>query len=172
MKKVLVAIDFMDATDVLIDETLKLVGNEKAEIVLLHVCKPLDKMMVNAYIQRQDGKCCGNIVRYDAVRDDVAHELRYERRMICDLVKRIESENVTARAVLIHGKLFKAILHEVDHLGINMLVVGSHYHTTFHQLLFGSLRARLQKKLDIPIHVIPVDRKEQHKPIRGLRYTS
>lgn len=172
MKKVLVAIDFMDATDVLIDKAVQLIGEEDAELVLLHVCKPLDKMMVKAYIERQDGKCCGSIVRYDAVRDDVAHELRYERKMICDLVSRVEKDSVTARGVLIHGKLCNSIIHEVQHLDVDMVVMGSHYHSILHQLIFGSLRAKLEKKLSIPVHVIPVDRKEGYKQIRGLRYTS
>lgn len=172
MKKVLVAIDFMDATDVLIEQAVELVGKEEAELVLLHVCRPLDKMMVKAYVERQDGKCCGNIVRYDVVRDDVAHELRYERKMICDLVKRVENENITARGVLIHGKPCESIIHEVEHLGIDMVVMGSHYHSILHQLIFGSLRVKLEKKISIPVHVIPVDRKEEYRQIRGFRYTS
>jgi len=172
MKKVLIAIDFMDATDVLIDETLKQLGSGMAEVVFMHVCRPLDKMMMKAYVERQDGKCCGHVIRYDAVRDDVAHELRYERKMMCDLVKRVEDKGLKARGVLIHGKLLKTILHEVEHIGADMLVIGSHYHSALHQLLFGSLRTRLLKKLEIPVKVIPVGRKEHHSQIRGLRYTS
>ena len=170
MKKILVTVDFSDSTDAVVDNAAVFAYNKKdSEVVILHVCPPLEKLMGRTLASQRADSVGGpgtgylNFVRYDVARDEVAHELRYEHKLILDQVNRLKEKGINARGVLTHGKLPGALIREANELKADVVVVGSHCHGTLHKLFAGCIRDSLLKELNIPIYIVPVKNESHHR---------
>lgn len=168
----MVTIDFSDTTDEIIDQAVTFSKLSDAEVIILHVCPPLEKLMERALsAQNSDGLAKFRpsfltVPRYDIVRDEVAHELRHEHQLLLEQVNRLKEQNISTRGILTHGKLVPTIIREVNELEVDVIVIGSHCHGTVHKLFSGSVRDTLLKELEIPIFIVPVKHESHHKQFK------
>ena len=142
---ILVAIDFSDATDMILQEVKQLGRAMQAKIWLLHVAEPNPDFV-------------GYEVDPIMMREVVAQRFHKEHQDIQSLSLGLREAGFDTTALLVQGPTVETILHEVAKLKVNMLVVGSHGHGAVYHALMGSVSSGLIKKATCPILVVPVVR--------------
>lgn len=171
----MVTIDFSDTTDEMIDKAVSISKMSDAEVIIMHVCPPLKKLMDRVISNQNRGGLTKfkpnflTVPRYDIVRDEVAHELRHEHQLLLEQVNRLKEQNINTRGILTHGNLIPTIIREVTELEVDVLVIGSHCHGAVHKLFSGSVRDTLLREIDIPICIIPVKHESHHKQFKRWR---
>ncbi len=167
----MVSVDFSDSSDAVVDNAA-LFATADSEVVIIHVCPPLEKLMGRTLASQRAASIGGpgtgylNFIRYDVARDEVAHELRYEHKLILDQVDRLKMQGINARGILTHGKLPATLVREAKVLNADVVVVGSHCHNMLHKLFSGCIRDTLLKELNIPIYIVPVKHEAHHKQFK------
>jgi nucleotide-binding universal stress UspA family protein len=140
---ILVAVDFSEATQKVIDACRFVARSTNARTWLLHIAEPEP-----------------DFVGYDAgpevVRDQVAEEYRREHRAIQKLADQLRDEGLEATALLVQGPTVDTTLQEAERLKADLLVIGSHGYGAVYDLLVGSVSRGILKKSTIPVLVIPV----------------
>ena len=160
MKKILVAVDFSDVTQRIIDEAIKLAVPLNASVRLIHVAHPSEhsiKIQSEMTLPRLDGieDQYFNPVRYDAIRDQIATQLKKEHSLLLKLREQFVKNNIDTLALLIEGNVADEILNEVKIFDADMIILGSHGHGTLHKALVGSITNSVLKKAACPVLIIP-----------------
>lgn len=149
MKTVLVPIDFSAATDPVIAESIALARAANARLVALHVVQP------PVFVDSDLG--AGLSAEYTRLAEAAAdRELARLQRQ--QLAKGITIE--TRHRVGLPGQ---AILDEAEKLGANYIVLGSHGHSAFYDLIVGGTTSRVLKRADCPVVVVPPQAKKARK---------
>ena len=139
---VLVAVDFSEVTQGLIDSVQLVAGPTDSRIVLLYVAEP-DPAFVG----------------YDAgprdVRDQVAREYRREHEQIQGLAQTLRDRGFNAEGRCIPGSTVETILSEADRLDADLIVIGSHGHGAVYDVVVGSISDGVIRRGNRPVLVIP-----------------
>jgi nucleotide-binding universal stress UspA family protein len=90
-----------------------------------------------------------------SVRHDVARRHHEEHVRLQAIAERFRSAGLEASALLIQGPAVEAIVSEREKLDCAMVIIGSHPHGLFHQLLKGNVGDGLIKRLCCPVLVVP-----------------
>ncbi|HET8854635.1 MAG TPA: universal stress protein [Salinimicrobium sp.] len=77
--------------------------------------------------------------------------------MLQSLCDNFLDEDLEHEAVLIEGSTVEKVIEEAKTFHTDLLVVGTHKHGFFHNLLSESVSLELFKKVDIPLLTIPID---------------
>ena len=142
MKTLLVPIDFSPVTKAVVDEAAMLAQSCKGRIVLLYVVQP--PVLVAEY-----GGVIEDVVPLIEAADKAATQLLAQWR---DYLK--ESE-VSTRTVKVEGFPSKEIVGQAKESEADYVVMGSHGHTAFYDLLIGSTTSGVLKKASCPVIVVP-----------------
>lgn len=140
---ILVAIDFSDVVEHLLDEAVKLVQKSGATIYLLHTVEPEPDFV--GY--EQDPK---------AMRDELARQYHREHRMVQDYAEKLRSQGIETTAVLARGAICETILHEAEKISADLVMVASHGHGLLAEVIMGSVCQQLIRTAPIPVVVVPV----------------
>ena len=139
---VLVALDFSEITETVIETVGKLSSDRAPKLYLIHVAEP-------------DPDFVGWDAGPDAVRDQIAGEFRREHREIEQLAQRLRDAGHDATGLLVQGPTVKTILSEAEKLKADIIVVGSHGHGSTYELLVGGISSGVIRKSTIPVLVVP-----------------
>ena len=142
MKTILVPVDFSPVTKAVVDEASSLAQSCGGKIVLLYVVQP--PVLVAEY-----GGVIEDVVPLIEAADKAATQLLAQWR---DYLK---ESNVTVKTVKIEGFPAKEIIDQAKSAGADYLVMGSHGHTAFYDLLIGSTTSGVLKKAPCPVVVVP-----------------
>lgn len=142
MKKILVAVDFSDATGAVVEAAGSLAGAFGAELVMLHVAAPEPE-----FIGYDPGP--------QSVRDSVARELVAEHHGLQDWENKLKAKDLQVTALVVQGYPVEKILDEVERRGADLVVIGSHGHGALHNLLVGSVTEGVMRKASCPVLVVP-----------------
>ncbi len=142
MKTVLAPIDFSDISDRVIEEAITVARAIGARLVLLNIVPP------------------PAVVTSEYAETDVATEFctRAEREAatrLVELQKRLRDAGVTAHAIHQIGPPGQRIVEQAERLDADYIVIGSHGHGAFYDLLVGSTTSRILKSAGCPIIVVP-----------------
>lgn len=137
----LVAVDFSAVTERQIAAVERLAAAGRA-IHVLHVAEP-------------DPDFVGFEGGPDIVREQVAAEFRQDRRQVQDLAARLRDGGFDATGLLVQGPTVATILEQAEKLEAHAIVVGSHGHTAFFDLVVGSVSAGVIRKARVPVLVVP-----------------
>lgn len=144
--KLLVAIDFSDATDVVLQESQKLAGALDGAIYLVHVVPPEP-----------------DFIGYDpgpqTERKFIASLRHQEHREIQELGQELEKKGFDVTALLVQGSTVETILEQARKLPADMIVLGSHGHGAVYHLLAGSVSKGVLKQATCPVLVVPIREK-------------
>jgi nucleotide-binding universal stress UspA family protein len=110
--------------------------------VLLHVAAP-------------DPDFVGFEAGPQSVRDDRAGELRGEHRELQRRAETLRRQGIDAEAFLVQGPTVDTILDRLEHLGADLLVLGSHGHGALHRMLLGSVSRGVLRRTTRPVLVVP-----------------
>lgn len=144
MKNILVAIDFRESSQKLINLAEELALKFYAKLWLIHVAAPEPE-----YIGYQVGP--------QYVRNNRAAELRSEHKILENHVNELHKKHIAAQSLLIEGGTVKMIKEESERLGIDLVIVGHHKHGMFYKTFVGCTDAEVVSCSDIPVLIVPLD---------------
>lgn len=148
MKRVLAAVDFSDVTEGVIQRALEMVRTFGGSLCVVHAEPPEPAFL-----------------GYDAgpqtVRNDVASEIKRDRRELDELCDRVRAQGVDVHGVQLQGPTVDKILLEADRFQAELIVIGTHEHGLFHHLIFGSVRDSLLAQAPCPILIVPPPEKKK-----------
>ena len=142
----LVALDFADVTDQLLEVARKSALASGAKVYLIHVAEPNP-----AFVGYEAGP--------DVVRDQVAHEYREQHRMLQSHADTMRAAGVNATALLVQGATAKTILAEAERLQVECIVMGTHGRSSVMEVLVGSVSHAVLRNTTVPVLLVPVRRK-------------
>lgn len=143
MKKILVPIDFSDATIKVVNESKKFAKSFGGEIRLLHVAAPEPSFV-------------GNDVGPKVIREQKAKKLREEHRKIQEIGKELENEGIKTTPLMVQGVTVDEIINEAEKFNADVIIMGSHGPSAVYNILMGSVIEGVIRKTDIPILLVPV----------------
>lgn len=144
--RLLVALDFADATERLLAVAQNAAKASGAEVYLIHVAEPNP-----AFVGYEAGP--------DVVRDQVAQEFREQHRMLQGHADKMRAAGIEATALLVQGPTAKMILQEAERLNIDQIIMGTHGRTAVMDILVGSVSHAVLRNTGLPVLLVPVRRK-------------
>jgi nucleotide-binding universal stress UspA family protein len=143
MKRILIAVDNEDGTDEMLDYAGKMASLFSATLYILHIARPEPEFV-------------GYDVGPEYIRLDAAREYRDEHRWVQELAKRLDSQNIDARALLIQGYVADEILKQADDIEADLVICGSHKNGFFSNLFLENIAVELSKKSRRPVLIYPM----------------
>ena len=142
IETILVPVDFSDVTTEVVHHATEMAKAFGSRVVLLHISEPEPDFV-------------GYEAGPPAVRATVARDFRTEHQQLDELKHSFTSAGLEAQALHIQGSLSEKIVHEARVHNAGLIVVGTHGHGSFYNLLVGSVTASLLKEAPCPVLVIP-----------------
>lgn len=144
MKKLLVPIDFSDATPLIIKQAVKLAKSLTGEIRLIHVVAPEPDFI-------------GDDVGPKVLRDQKAQRIRKYHKQIQELANQISKEKIKVTPLLIQGVTVDEIIKESKKFKASIIIMGSHGHGAMYNLLMGSVIEVVIRESNVPVMIVPVN---------------
>ena len=141
VKTIHAAIDFSSATKPVVAEAVTLARGRGARLVALHVVQPTVVTDSEVWAQMKS--------EYDALTTAAA------KKQLAELQKQLKSEGVMIEAQHIVGLPGPCILDQAVALKADYIVLGSHGHGAFYDLIIGSTASRVLKQAPCPVVVVP-----------------
>jgi manganese transport protein len=132
-EKIAIAVDFSFADETAINYAFNL-GGKEAEYTLIHVVETVGAMM------------------YGKQTDD--HETSIDEKLLLDYKLMFEEKGFQVKTLLGFGKPNKVIPKLVNKGKFDLLIMGTHGHTGFKDLLLGTTIDNLRHKISIPLVLI------------------
>ncbi len=139
---ILIAIDFSEATQKILNSAQTLICKKDSTVWLLHAAMP-------------DPDFVGYDVGPDSEREFVAKKFREENQKLQDIADDMKKSGIDVTPLLIQGPTVETILEEAEKLLADAIIIGSHGRGAMHRLLVGSVSEGLLHKTKIPLVIIP-----------------
>ena len=143
MKNILVAVDFSNDDEVLLNRASQMALMFKSKIWVVHIAAP-------------DPDFVGYEPGPQYVRDIRASDLRTEHKTLKTYAENLDKAGIESEGLLIQGPTVETILEEAAKLNIDLFVVGSHKHGFMHRLFNENTPIELAKKSNIPVLIVPL----------------
>ncbi len=132
-KKIAIAVDFSTADELAINSAFEL-GGKNANYTLIHVVETIGAMMYGSNI------------------DD--HETTIDEKLLLDYEKLFNEKGYKTKTKLGFGKPDKVLSKIVNSENFDILVMGTHGHTGFKDLLFGTTVDKVRHQISIPLFIL------------------
>ncbi|MBX7122363.1 MAG: universal stress protein [Opitutaceae bacterium] len=150
MKTILAPIDFSSASDDVVKAASELAGILSARIVLLHVVQP-------PVVTSDFGVGLDNVQELMVISEKAATK-NLDRQKA-----RLAKKGLEADGIVTTGAPIASILKEAERTKASYIVMGSHGHTAFYDLLVGSTTQGVLKRSKCPVMVLPTRAKSGKK---------
>lgn len=140
---VLIAVDFSEATQGLLDQTVRLLRGALGQVWLLHVAEPEPGFL-------------GYGIDPTVLRDQLAEGFHREHRQLQDMAEALRASGIAATALLVQGGTVEAIVEQAGKLDADMIVVGAHAHGALHRFLVGDVSQAGLQAAGRPVLVVPI----------------
>ena len=144
MKNILVAVDFEDETQMLVDKALELAQKLGSKIWLLHIAPSSPDYV-------------GYSMGPQYIRDNVAVGLRNEHKLIQKYADQLKAKNVEAEGLLVQGATSETILKESTKLNIDLVVIGHHKHSSLYKIFVDDVDSEIISNSKVPVLIIPME---------------
>ncbi|MFC1773985.1 universal stress protein [Pseudomonadota bacterium] len=142
MKNIILAIDFSESTQRILDNAIEVAKAFSAHLYIIHVAAPNP-----------------DFVGYEAgpqsERDAVAAHYHKEHRELDGFADKARQQGIDATALLVQGSTVEMLVLERERLQADLMVVGSHGRSAMFQLVVGSTSEGLIRKAGGPVMIIP-----------------
>ena len=145
MKKIIVAVDFSNATPGVLQMATSLAKAYGANLELLHVIEP--EPSYTAYGFTPDEFPAMNAFHEEAQRRAT---IKLE-----EFLTKVQKEMPGATSHMTEGSPLHALLAHVKDSGADFVVIGSHGHGVIASLLLGSVAEGMVRKATVPTLVVP-----------------
>ena len=142
MKNIILAIDFSESTQRILDKAIEVAKAFSAHLYIIHVAAPNP-----------------DFVGYEASpqweRDSVAAHFHKEHRELGEFSDKARQQGIDATALLVQGSTIEKLILERERLQADLMVVGSHGRNAMFQFVVGSTSEGLIRKAGCPVLIIP-----------------
>lgn len=142
MKTILAPIDFSDGTKPVIAEAVALARAMDARVVLLNVIQPLPASAAEFGFAEATAKIA-------------ASATGNADRRLAHIQEQLRERGITVSTVHAIGISGATIIARSRELAADYIVIGSHGHGAFYDLIVGSTTSRVLKEATCPVLVIP-----------------
>ncbi len=153
MKTILTPVDFSSATRGVLAVAVELAKTTGGRVVLLHAVQ-------HPVITTDYGLTAEVLQETLAINEGAA------RKQMAHLEKSLAAKGVPVATRLVSGFAAGNILEQAGKVRAAYIVLGSHGHTAFYDLLVGSTTNAVLKKAPCPVVVVPPERKKKGKKKR------
>ncbi|WP_136667606.1 Nramp family divalent metal transporter [Flavobacterium sp. H122] len=136
MKNIAVAVDFSEADETALNHAIDLGGLE-AKYTLIHVVETVGAIVYGKNIEDQE----------TSIDEELLHKYK----------ELLTEKGFVVNTKLGFGKPNKAIPKIINHGNFDILVMGTHGHTGFKDILFGTTVDALRHKISIPLYIVKND---------------
>ena len=151
--RILVAVDLKTGTDQLLAEAQRYGHALNATVDVIHVAEP-DPDFVG-YIKSDHVE---KPTQEDLIRDGKANDLRSEHQQTQTIGATLRTRGVRVdQALTVQGPVLGTILDYAHKLNSNLLMLGSHQHSTLYRLWHGDTAADAAKRAPCALLVVPVE---------------
>jgi len=150
MKTILTPVDFSPATRDVVRATLALASPLGAHIFLLHSLQP-------PLITTDYG------IGVEVVQESIALNEKAATRQLDHLRKLLTTQGLVVDTLLVNGLPAHNIAAQAAEVGADYIILGSHGHTAFYELLVGSTTHAVLQKSPCPVIVVPPSKKKRAK---------
>ncbi|MEO6002681.1 MAG: universal stress protein [Opitutus sp.] len=141
MKTILVPIDFSRVSDAVVHEAVSLARSLKGRVVLLSVVQP--PMVETEY---------AGLINFAEL---AAAGAKNARRQLKTIEGKVKKDLAALTTLQVAGSPVAQILEQADACRANYIVMGSHGHTAFYDLLVGSTTHGVLKRAKCPVVIVP-----------------
>lgn len=153
MKTILAPVDFSPVTKKVVAAAADLARAVDGRVVLLNVAQPV-----------------ALVADYTAFLDNIAEVndlvTRAAKRQLHKVAARLKTTCDRVEAVQLTGPPVPFVLEQAKRLRADYIVIGSHGHTAFYDLLVGGTASGILKHATCPVLVVPPARKKAAKAKR------
>jgi nucleotide-binding universal stress UspA family protein len=142
MKTILAPIDFSPVTSLVVDEAARLAKAMGGRVALVHVARV--PPAASEY-----GMELGSLTQFTATIEQTAD------RQLKEIEEDLLQRGVTTESVRVTGSPTVDILDQATKLAADYIVIGSHGHTAFYDLVIGSTASAVIKRAKCPVIVVP-----------------
>ncbi len=146
MKTILTPVDFSAVTDPVITAAATLAKSQGARVALLNVSQP--PIITSEYAPYLE-----NISEIAAVSEKAS------AKQLARLAAKLQEDGVPADTVQLSGTPVIEILKQADALQADYIVLGSHGHTAFYDLLVGSTTHGVLLRARCPVLIVPANKR-------------
>jgi manganese transport protein len=132
-KRIAITVDFSSADTVAINSAFELGGLE-AKYTLIHVVETVGAMVYGKHIED--------------------HETLIDEKLLSEYKEMLSQKGFKVKTKLGYGKPNKVIPEIINQGNFDVLVMGTHGHTGFKDLLFGTTVDKLRHKISIPLFIV------------------
>jgi nucleotide-binding universal stress UspA family protein len=143
MKNILVAVDFDDSFQDVVQFAIQMAKPFGAKLWLVHIAETEPD-----FIGYNEGP--------QYIRDSFARELREEHRNLQALCTRVEQADLQAEGLLVQGPTIEMLLDEAQKLHADMIITATHHRSFIYRAFIGSVSTELFERSNIPLLVYPV----------------
>jgi nucleotide-binding universal stress UspA family protein len=142
MKTILVPVDFSGVTPRVVDEAVKLAGAaDGGRVVLLHVTRA--------------PQASEHIMEVPTMAELTEALERAGERRLAELVEPLTLRGVNAESLRVTGSPVSEIVQQAEKRAADYIVIGSHGHTPFYELVVGSIASGVLRHAPCPVLVVP-----------------
>ena len=153
MKKVLIAIDYNPVSETVAEEGHKLAQLMNAEVCLMHVMTDI------GYYNAPFPTFMGYEGYTMAPDMNVALELRnIAEDYLNKAAEHLKDDKVST--YMGEGDTANAILGYAEEWQADLIVMGTHSHSTLEKLLLGTVASNVLEKTQVPVYMVPVGKKD------------
>ncbi|MBC8384300.1 MAG: universal stress protein [Candidatus Cloacimonetes bacterium] len=147
MKRFLAAIDFSESTEIVIGQAKKMTKESNGKLLIVH-SETLESYL--STITTEFNQTPSMVL------------INEQKKIIEDRLKEIHDnlskDGIKAECILMEGSTVDNILKEAEIFKADLIIIGSHKHGKFYNLLFGSVHKSLITLSPIPVLVIPPEK--------------
>lgn len=143
MKRILLALELDDHTDLLLEKALQLGLCFESSIWLVHIAAP-------------DPDFVGYEVGPQYIRDARADVLKAEHKQLEEYAKVFEKQGLEVHPVLLKGATVDMLLLEAYKMEIDLIITGHHKKGPLSQFFEGSISKELIYHATIPVMIVPL----------------
>jgi manganese transport protein len=134
-KRIAISVDFSSADEVAINHAFELGGME-AKYTLIHVVETVGAMVYGKNIED--------------------HETLIDAKLLAEYKEMLSGKGFKIKTKLGFGKPNNVIPEIINKGKFDVLVMGTHGHTGFKDLLFGTTVDKLRHKISIPLFIVKI----------------
>jgi len=148
MKRILAAIDFLDTTNEVINRAKKMTKESKGKLLIVH-SETLESYLSSITTEFNQTPSMELI---NVQKKNIEERLK-------EIHDNLSNDGIRAECILVEGATVDNILKEAEIFNADLIVVGSHKHGKFSNLLFGSIHNSLTALSPIPVLIVPPEDK-------------
>ncbi|WBL27199.1 universal stress protein [Zunongwangia sp. HGR-M22] len=150
MKKVLIALDYHPNSEIVATAGYELAKKMNAEVCILHVLADVSHYGVNY----------SNFLGYPGYQNmgfdlGVTTQLQEMAEDYLKTAKKQFDDDKVSTALEI-GDSYRGILKYSEEWGADLIVMGTHSHSTIEKVLVGTVASKVLEKTNVPVYMIPI----------------